>query len=63
MRPYNAIDCPEIYGDGLITLEELAKLVPVMQKKYGKRAVLCFDAGWNNVESTIIPSKKVKLKQ
>lgn len=50
-------------GNTDITLEELAKIIPRLQKKYGKHAILCMDAGYNNVSALIKPTKKLKTKE
>lgn len=47
-------------GDDTITLARLAELVPSLQKKYGKNAKICFDAGHNNVSIGVEPTKKQK---
>lgn len=45
-------------GDGPITLQELLLKIPELQKKYGKYAVIRFDAGYNNVNIVVKPTKK-----
>ncbi len=47
-------------GDDPVSLEDLTKLIPQLQKKFGKRAIVRFDAGYNNVSVVIKPTKKVK---
>lgn len=48
-------------GNAPITLQELLNLIPTLQNKYGKNAVLRFNAGYNNVSVLITPEEpKVK---
>lgn len=54
------LELEEWNGDGSFTLEQMAKMIPTLQKKYGKRAIVWFDAGFNNIEVKIHPTKKVK---
>lgn len=54
------MDLTEIDGDDPITLQELADLIPILQKKYGKHVVIRFDAGYNNVSVMVEPTKKQK---
>ena len=54
----NEMNLTEIVGDNRITLEELRLLIPKLQKKYGKRATIRFDAGYNNVQVVVAPTKK-----
>ena len=51
---------PEGYEGDYIRLDELAKLIPIWQKKYGKTATLVHDAGYNSVSAEIHPTKKQK---
>ncbi len=46
-----------------ISLEQLKQLIPILQKKYGKRAVIRFDAGFNNVSAIIYRTKGKKRKE
>ncbi len=52
------IYCDEIDGDKPISLSKLSELIKILQEKYGKHAVLRFDAGYNNVEVMIRPAKE-----
>ena len=54
------IDCKELDGDGIWRLDQLLLLIPQLQKKYGKNNLIRFDAGYNNVQVKITPTKKVK---
>jgi len=54
------METSEWYGDNPISLEDLKNLIPQLQKKYGKRAIVRFDAGYNNVSVMVKPTKKVK---
>lgn len=53
--------CKELESfQAVICLEDLVKLLPNLQKKYGKKAQLIFDAGANNISVLVMPTKKVK---
>lgn len=41
-------------------LADLEKLLPTLKVKYGAKAVLLFDAGYNNISVDVVPSKKIK---
>jgi hypothetical protein len=58
MRTKGSVDLNEIDGDGQISLEELRLLIPKLQEKYGKDALVSFDAGYNNVSAMILPKKE-----
>lgn len=61
-NPYPPVylDREELDGDGQIRLDQLAKLIPTLQKRYGARAVIVFDAGYNNVSVKCYPTKEQK---
>lgn len=52
---YDAID----WSSGL-RLDQLQSLIEKMQRKYGKRATIRFDAGYNSVTAVVEPTKKQK---
>lgn len=54
------ISLDEWDADGEMKLSDLEKLIVQWKKKYGANAIITFDAGYNNVEAEITPSKKVK---
>lgn len=58
----NSVYLPEIDGGGHLVLSDLLKLIPELQKKYGKHAYIFFDAVYNNVQVMIQPTKKLKEK-
>lgn len=60
--PLKAIYVNEINGDSKIKLSKLYDLIPVLQKKYGKHAEIEFDAGYNNVQVIVYPTKKRETK-
>lgn len=62
MKKTKAVDVKEFDGDGTIKLSALYELIPKLQKKYGKHAELEFDAGYNNVQVIVYPTKKEKIK-
>ncbi|RJQ25719.1 hypothetical protein C4577_04975 [Candidatus Parcubacteria bacterium] len=60
MREYIWQNLPEWDGDKIMSLEDIRLLVIQLQAKYGKRALIEFDAGYNNVITHISPTKKHK---
>lgn len=57
---YDWIRVPEWSADSISTLNQLSKLIVKLQKKYGKNALVDFDAGANSVLVLIRPSKRIK---
>ena len=58
-------ECNEIGEDPFIRLDDLAELIPALQKKYGKQARIFFtvraiNIGDAPIVSMIRPTKKVK---
>lgn len=43
-----------------LTLSELAERLPTLMERFGKHAVIEFDAGYNNVSAYTHPTKKQK---
>lgn len=62
MKIHKTIDLEdeELSNHCSYSLSELLEVIPKLQKKYGKHAILSFDAGYYNVWPTIIPSKRIK---
>jgi hypothetical protein len=57
-----AIDCKEWDGDEDIPLDRLAQLIPELQHRYGKKALVRLNAGANNVQVEILPTKVQRQK-
>lgn len=49
---------PEWVVDNAVSLVDLAELISNLQRKYGKRSLIEFTAGANNITVLIAPSKK-----
>lgn len=56
------IYCNEWDGDSNISIKNLEKLLLSLKKKYGANAHIAFDAGHNNVQVMIQPSKSQEEK-
>lgn len=63
MKHYPKVDLPDICGDVGIALNVLEEILPRLMEKYGKHAVMIFDAGANNVQVQMIPTRAQKVRE
>jgi hypothetical protein len=63
MTEEHEVDCEEWNGDDSISLSQLAKLIPVLQEKYGVKSRVRFDAGYNNVSVMITPTSRQRIRK
>lgn len=60
----NPMNCEELEsivdGKQWIPVDNLIEALLKVKQRYGAKAEVQFDAGYNNIEASVIPSKKVK---
>lgn len=44
-----------------VPLKDFRKILDAIEKKYGKKSTITFNAGYNNVSCYVKPSKRTKL--